>query len=323
MTRIGILGAGGMGNVHGRHYRRMPDVELHFFEPDLERAKLYIDRWEARPSASLDALLKIVDAVDVCLPTDLHVEIGLKAIASGRAVLMEKPLANSLTAAQTLIEAAEAARVPFMVGHVVRFFPEFAAGNRLVKEGKIGKPAAARTRRGGLAPTGSDSWFMDHSRSGGVLIDLGIHDFDWLNWTLGPVAKLYSRSVGAASGSGPDYALTTLTYECGAIAHVESTWMDPNGYRATFEVAGSDGLIQFDSRQVQTLKTHSQGKLAQEAPLLGPDDPYYRQLRAYVSAVQGKSPVAVTGEEGFNALAVAFAALESAKSGKVLVPSRA
>lgn len=322
MTRIGILGAGGMGNVHARHYTRMPDVELHFFEPDLDRAKLYIDRWDARPSVSMDDLFRVVDAVDVCLPTDLHVEIGLKAIAAGKAVLMEKPLANSLDAAGKLIEAAQKAGTPFMVGHVVRFFPEFAAGNRLVREGKIGTPAAARTRRGGLAPTGSDSWFMDHSRSGGVLIDLGIHDFDWLNWTLGPVERLYSRSVGASTGKGPDYALTTLTFDSGAIAHVESTWMDPNGYRATFEVSGSEGLIQYDSRQVQTLRTHAQGKAAQEAPLLGSDDPYFRQLRAFVAAIDG-APVAVTGVEGFNALAVAFAARESARTGKVLRPARA
>ncbi|PMZ00384.1 gfo/Idh/MocA family oxidoreductase, partial [Pseudomonas sp. FW306-02-F02-AB] len=86
-----------------------------------------------------------------------------------------------------------------------------------------------------------------------------IHDFDWLRWTLGEVKSLYSRSVQARHGEGPDYCLTTLTFESGAIAHVESTWMDPSGFRTTFEVAGSAGLIQHDSRETSSLRTHTIG----------------------------------------------------------------
>src|SRR5204863_4959008 len=143
-------------------------------------------------------------------------------------------------------DAAAKANVPLMPGQVVRFFAEYATGNRLVKEGKVGKPAAARTRRGGLAPMGSHGWFQDYQRSGGVLLDLAVHDFDWLRWTLGEVKHLYSRSVGVATDGGPDYALTVLTFESGAVAHVESTWMDPSGFRTAFEVCGSEGMIQFD-----------------------------------------------------------------------------
>lgn len=163
---------------------------------------------------------------------------------------------------------------------------------------------------------------MDHHRSGGVLIDLAIHDFDWLRWTLGEVKHLYSRSLGAKTMQGPDYALTTLTFESGAVAHVETTWMDPSGFRVTFEVAGSGGLIQYDSRDTSILQTHVGGKVAKESPVAPLDDPYYRELRGFLTAVSDGTPLPVTGYDGLMALSIALAALESAKTDRVVVPTR-
>ncbi len=82
---------------------------------------------------------------------------------------------------------------------------------------------------------------MDHQRSGGVLVDLAIHDFDWLRWTFGEVVSVSSRSVASKSMKGPDYALTVLKHESGTVSHVETTWMDPAGFSTSFEVAGSYG----------------------------------------------------------------------------------
>jgi predicted dehydrogenase len=322
MIKIGILGAGGMGNVHARHYGKMADLELHFFDPDADQAKLFVERHGAVPATSADELIGCCDAIDICLPTPLHLSLGLQAIASGRALFVEKPLAASLEEGAKLVEAADRAGVPLMPGQVVRFFPEFAAGQRMVKQGAVGTPAAARTRRGGGAPKGAGLWFMDHSKSGGVLLDLAVHDFDWLRWTLGEVKHVYARSVGAKTGQGPDYALTTMTFDSGAVAHVEATWMDPSGGRATYEIAGSKGLIQYDSRNTPTLRTHAGGKTVNEAPLLGGDDPYFNELTAFVhSAKTGETPP-VTGYDGLMALSIALAARESALTDKVVAPAR-
>lgn len=322
MVNVGILGAGGMGNVHARQYRKMSEVELRFFDPDAERTKAFVDRWGATPVDSAEALISASDVVDVCLPTDLHKPLGLQAIAAGRAVFMEKPVAGNLADAAELVNAAEKAGVPFMPGQVVRFFADFAHGHRLVKNGVVGTPAAARTRRGGGAPTGQGGWFMDHRRSGGVLIDLAVHDFDWLRWTLGEVTSLYSRSVGAETQQGPDYALTTLTFDSGCIAHVEATWMDPAGFRTTFEVAGSKGLIEYDSRNAAILKTAAGGKVAPESPLAPLDDPYFLELSGFLNAVRNHTPPPVTGYDGFMALSIGLTARESAMTGKVLSPPR-
>lgn len=322
MVKVGILGAGGMGNVHARHYRRMPDVELSFHDPLPEKREAFSRQWEAKPLSSVEEVIAACDVVDVCLPTDMHLDAGLQAIASGRAVFVEKPMAKSVEECSTLIEAAAKANVPFMPGQVVRFFADFRTGNRLVRDGAVGTPAAARTRRGGLAPMGSHGWFQDHARSGGVLLDLAVHDFDWLRWTLGEVKHLYSRSVGIQAGSGPDYALTTLTFDNGCVAHVEATWMDPNGYRTTFEVAGSKGLIQHDSRQNVALRTTADGRTFNDGALAFHDDPYYLELRGFLDAVSSGSDVPVSGHDGAMAVSIALAAVESAKTGRVVAPAR-
>lgn len=327
--RVGIVGAGGMGHTHANKYRQMPAVDLAVAEIDPERSRSFAERHSAREVANLGALIEWADIVDICLPTDLHLEVALQAIAAGRAVLVEKPMASTVEDCAAMIEAAESAGVPLMPAQVLRFFPEFAAGKRLVEGGAIGRPAAARTRRGGKSPTGAGGWFLDPARSGGILLDLAIHDFDWLRWTLGEVESVYSRSVRIApewiAGFAPpetgDYALTTLGFESGCVAHVEATWMEPGPSRATFEVCGSEGMIEYDSRRTPTARTHTAEAVKTEAPLAPDDDPYYLQLRGFVEAVAAGTPTPVTPHDGFKAVAIARAAIESARTGNPVCPA--
>lgn len=319
MKRIGVLGAGGMGATHVRHYSALGNVELAVFDPSPGKAASLCGAGQCTPFDSLDQLFTWADAIDVCTPTPTHADLALKAIAAGKAVLVEKPLATNLEQAAQIVKAADAARVPLAVGQVVRYFPEFRTANRLVTEGKLGKPAAVRMRRGGGAP--KSEWFLDHTQSGGILVDLAVHDFDWLRWTLGEVSHLFARSVGAKTNRGPDYALTTLTFDSGAVAHVESSWMDPAGGRVTLEVCGSEGMIQFDSRQAAIVRTSNAGGTRLESPLSGSDDPYRRQMADFVGALDtGKAKV--TGYDGFMALSIGLAARESALTGKVISPRR-
>ncbi|MCC7230153.1 MAG: Gfo/Idh/MocA family oxidoreductase [Fimbriimonadaceae bacterium] len=322
MVKVGILGAGGMGNVHARQYRKMSDVDLYFFDPLPDKSEAFAKQWDVEPLDSPESVISKCDVVDICLPTDMHVDAGLQSISAGRATFIEKPLARSVEDCVRLMSAAEKGGVVLMPGQVVRFFAEFATGHRLVKKGAVGTPAAARTRRGGLAPLGSRGWFQDHARSGGVLLDLAVHDFDWLRWTLGEVTQVYARSVGIQVGSGPDYALTTLSFEGGAVGHVEATWMDPSGFRTTFEVAGSKGLIQHDSRNNAALRTTFDGRTFTDNALSPTDDPYYLELRGFLEAVRDRTEPPVTGYDGAMAVSIALAAVESAKTGVAQVPVR-
>lgn len=328
--RIGIVGAGGMGNTHANKYRQMTDVEIAISDIDTERAASFAERHGASDFRSLSEMIAWADVVDICLPTDLHLGVALESISAGRAVLVEKPMASTVAECAQIIEAAEHSGTPLMPAQVLRFFPEFAAGKRLVESGTIGQPAAARTRRGGKSPTGAGGWFLDPTRSGGILLDLGIHDFDWLRWTLGEVETVYARSVRIhpswlpsfrqpASG---DYALTTLGFVSGCVAHVETTWMEPGPSRVTFEVCGSEGMIEYDSRNAPSVRTATAEGVKTEAPLAPDDDPYYLQLRGFLDAVKTGSPTPVSPLDGLKAVAIARAAIESAESGRVVRPAQ-
>ena len=112
-----------------------------------------------------------------------------------------------------------------------------------------------------------------------------------------------------------DYALTTVSFANGCVAHVESTWMDPSGFRATIEASGPKGVVEYDSRENPSLRTHT-GTTVNENNYNPDDDPYFRQLTAFVSAAKGETPPAVRAEEGLAAVRLATAAIESAETGQ-------
>ena len=323
--KIGIVGLGGMGSVHGSKYVQMPGLELLCFDPDPERAATYSQRFGARPVDSYDSLLSQCDLVDLCVPNDLHYEVSMKAIAAGIGVLLEKPMTMTVGDCVSLAESAEKAGAPLMVAHVVRYFAEYKRAHQSVMDGAVGTPASARLRRGGLAPSGAGGWFRDVARSGGVLLDLAIHDFDWLRWTFGEVKSVFSKSVALSSGRTDltgDYAVSVLTFDSGVVAHVESTWMDPSGFRTTLEVSGSGGTIEHDSRETWTLKVHTAGGSTQEGPLAVSDDPYFQEISEFLTSVREKTPPPVPVRDAIMAVSIANAAIESAKTGRAVNPVR-
>lgn len=321
MTRIGILGTGNIGRVHANQCRKIEGIELYAYDTNRKRLQSFVYQFEAIPCSTEDELIKKSDVIIICIPTDMHLGACHKAIAHGRQVLLEKPMARTVQQCIEIMDAATKADVLVNPGQVVRYFPEFELGHRIVQEGMIGDPAAVRTRRGGRMPQGADNWFMDFTRSGGVLLDLAIHDFDWLRWTFGEVKSLYAQALMGKVDYG-DHALTSLSFDSGVIAFVETTWMDSGGFRASFEVLGSQGLIEFDSRQTGGLRVRVRDEQPSES-LIGPkEDPYYKQLREFLEAIRQGVHTLVAPIDGLMAVSLSEAALESAETGKVVVPSR-
>ncbi|MCE9560362.1 MAG: Gfo/Idh/MocA family oxidoreductase [Armatimonadetes bacterium] len=323
MIRVGVVGTGGMGKVHANHYRKIVGVELHAFDVVPDALAAYCDQFDAVPASSYADLVGKCDLIDVCLPTDLHLPYALEAIAAGRHVFIEKPMAGSFADAVKMMEAAEKADVKLVPGHVVRYFKDYQKGHDLVVAGAVGIPAAIRTRRGGKAPMGSGGWFRDATRSGGVLFDLAIHEFDWLRWTIGEVKSVNARSVAFSSevAVDGDYGLATLEFESGAIAHVEATWLDPAGFRTTFEVCGSEGMIEYDSRHNVALRTTSGTGAWTDSGIVAGDDPYFNQLSAFVSVVSDLPHLPVTALDGVMAVSIAESAIQSAKTLRPVVVS--
>lgn len=320
--RVALIGAGGIGSVHARQWDRLPGAEIvGVLDPREDAARAL-----GPAHTDWNTLLAETqpDIVDVCTPTPIHREYVEKAAAAGKAVFVEKPMARTLADCDAMIAAVERAGVPAMSGHVVRFFPEYAAARRLVAGGAVGTPAAVRTARMGGFPAWSD-WYADPGQSGGVALDLILHDFDWLRWTFGPVSRVYAKGLyGQKQYEGRlDYALVTLRFASGAAAHVTGSWAHPAGFRTTFEIAGNGGLIEHDSLRSAPLAVSLRGSggaaaVVPESPMAPSEDPYYLELAAFVAALQNNALPPVTLHDGREAARIGLAALESIETGKVI-----
>ena len=317
--RIGIVGAGAMGKTHARHWARVPGAKIvAIADSDASKAGAPAASVGAEALGSLEELLALgCDAVSVCTPTDTHRELSEKALGAGCHVLCEKPMALSIEDCDAMISAAERAGKLLCVGQVVRFFPEYANAKKLVDAGAVGNPAAVRTRRGGGFPGWSD-WYSDPARTGGILFDLGVHEFDWLLWCLGPIVRVYAKSLTPRSLERCDLALVTLRHASGCVSHVEATWADPKGGGTRFEIAGDAGLLVHDARSIPALSIRTDAGAQNLSPLAPDDDPFYRQCLAFARAIRGEVPLAVTGEDGRAAIAVAQAAAESVRTGRAV-----
>jgi UDP-N-acetylglucosamine 3-dehydrogenase len=233
--RIGLVGAGFMGGVHLNAYADIPDVEVvGVADARVESAVAGAAIVGARPYASYDELVAAedVEVVDVCLPTAFHREIAVRAAGEGRHVILEKPISRTIEDAQEILDAFSNDGPRLFVGHVVRFFPEYVGIKEKIDAGDLGTVGVVRTSRRSPFLLGWNDWYADWRVSGGVLLDLVIHDFDFLRWALGEVERVYARGVLGHEYNRLDYALVTLRFESGAIAHVEGHWGFPGTFNA-------------------------------------------------------------------------------------------
>lgn len=231
-----------MGRMHANVYRVLEHAELVAcvdIKPDV--AESYSQEFGCKPYSTLDDLLahEQVDAIDVCLPTHLHREFVEKAAAHGKHVFCEKPIALTLEDADRMIAAVRSAGVQMMVGHCIRYWPEYAILKTLVQEGKLGKLTSLHLLRYGAFPTwGSDNWLADESKAGGGVLDMHIHDTDFALYLLGQPDS--QQSWGTVTERGADLVFTTMTYG-NTVVHLEGGWNFPAGtpfkhaFRAVFE----------------------------------------------------------------------------------------
>ena len=317
--QIAILGAGTIGTIHGLASLEAAGVRVRsVWSRALPSAERLAGRLGARAVADAAEIAADpdVDAVLVATPTHLHAEGALAAIAAGKHVLCEKPLARDLASAERIVSAAEGAGVRLLVGHVVRFFPEFVRLREAVRAGEVGNPAVVRMSRLASFPHGSAEWHADRAFSGGVVLDMAIHDLDWLLWTLGPATRVYARGLDERAPRMLDYALITVRLASGAIAHVESSWAEAEGFRVCGEVAGDRGLLTYDSAEATPYDL-----ALREPPDTPPGvnvptaytarSPYVLQLEHWARVLRGEEAPICPPADALAALRLALAALES------------
>lgn len=320
---MGLVGAGFMGSTHLAAYATLDDVEVvGVADPNEEAAAAAASPAGARPYPSYEAMVAAeeVDIVDACLPTALHRELALRVAEDGKHLFLEKPIARKLEEAREILFAFDAGGGRLFVGHVVRFFPEYARIKAMVEAGDLGRVGVVRTSRRSPFLRGWRDWYADRRQSGGVLVDLVIHDFDFLRWCFGEVERVYARGVAGREYNRLDYALTTLRFGGGQISHVEGHWGYPSPFEYAIEVAGSKGLLAVNSTEAPTLRLLQDPGIAGEPPTTAVgESPYRAELEHFVRCVQtGEKPI-VDGHDAYQALRISLAAAESARTGEPVI----
>ncbi len=323
--RVGIVGTGFMGQTHAVAWTATDAVIRGFMSKEAETARMMATQYKAYAYPDLESLIADVDIVDICAPTHRHYEIVLAAAAAGKHVVCEKPLARTLAQAQEMVAACEEAGVKLLVAHVVRFFQEYAQAKAQIDTGVIGKLAVLRLTRGTFQPKKAvDNWFVDFEKSGGMMLDLMIHDLDYARWVAGEVKTVFAKKISSSHPeAGIDHGLVILTHRGGTISHVEGSWAYPPPlFRTRFEIAGSNGLIQQDAECAASIRLY----LRQEQDTDIPDvplpssplheDPYTTQIKAFYDSLVKGTAVPVSGVDGLAALQIALAAIDSCTMGQ-------
>ena len=263
-----MVGYGFMGTTHLKSWSLIPEAQvLGIVGRHKAKAQQIAKKYKAMVYPSIESALKKseIDVVDICTPTFTHTPIAILAAEAGKHILIEKPIALTLRDADAMIRAAEKSRVKFMVAHCLRFFAEYMKVKEIVSQGTIGEPVMARAHRLGTLPRwGRDNWLSDENKSGGVAVDLAIHDVDFLRWCFSDeVRRVYGSAnrLVKKGGTSSDHALMILRFEQNGIAHVEASWAVPDQapFTTYFELAGTKGWLNVDNSSTVPITVMSNG----------------------------------------------------------------
>lgn len=311
-VRIGFIGAGFIADILARSLLLLDEyasIEA-VFSREIEKARYFAKKYgiENIYHDWRDIVKsRDVDAVIIATPGYTHKEIAVESARNGKHIFLEKPMALSLRDAREIINAAEKGRVKLFVGHCLRYWPEYVRVREAVYRGDIGEPRIARAYRLGIFPR--SLWYGYMEYSGGVVVDMAIHDIDFLRWVLGPVKRVYG--VGGrytrSTVDAIDHAMYVLEFESGAIAYGEASWAMPSTFRFTtyLEIAGTKGLLSVDNRSTVSVAEYLENSSYSYAPIYR--DAYYNELKAFLRWILFEDPVAITPEDALESLKIALA----------------
>jgi myo-inositol 2-dehydrogenase/D-chiro-inositol 1-dehydrogenase len=321
MLKVGLLGAGRIGNVHAKAISSHPDSKLVAVSDVIKEAAAKLAAEYGAEARSNEAIIgdASIDAVLIATSTNTHSELIEAATKAGKAVLCEKPVDLSLARAQACRKVAGATRRPVMIGFNRRFDPNFAALKAAADRGEIGKSELLSITSFDPAPPPLSYVKV----SGGLFRDMMIHDFDMACWIMGSTPEkataigtsIVDSEIGKAGDV--DTAVVTLRYADGRIAVIKNSRRAVYGYDQRIELLGSAGLLSAGNVLENTVSKATTAGVVSAKPEHFFLERYMRsysaEWAAFVEALTKGRAVPVTLDDGVNALAIAEAATRSAK----------
>ena len=336
MVRVGIIGMGGMGNMHFGVYEglgeaqvvALADIEEERVKPgesslainigaggatiDPEKHKTYADPRKLLADAD-------VDMVDICLPTFLHADYCIKAMRAGKHVLCEKPMAATSKECKKVLSAFEKSNVKFMVAQCLRFWPEYVYLKETVASGRLGRVRALSMWRGSAMPQWSwRGWLTDHTRSGGAILDLHVHDADFVHYLLGrPKAVCSSGGIGPSGGY--DAVETLYLYDQEMAVTTGANMGLPAGFKfeMRYLAAFERGCLAFSSSKSPSLLEITES--SEIHPELKQTNGYREEISYFVKCIENNEmPAVAMPESSAFSIKLIEAELKSINSGKAV-----
>jgi len=323
-----LIGAGFIGPVHAANVAARSDTRLTWVvDVDPKAGAALAAGHGARFTADLDEALAddAVDEVLVCTPPRTHAAIIERAARAGKAIFCEKPVDLEMARIDACARVLAETRVPFHVGFNRRYDPSHHALHDAIRNGDIGRAEmlVLSSRDPEISPPDYVA-----AMPNGIFYDTIIHDFDMVRWLTGdePV-EVFARTavmLGAKENPhrAPDTAMVMLTMRSGALAHVNASFRATYGYDQRIEAFGEKGMLVSRNHQPTGLERYDASGVRQD-PLLRffierYAVSYLRELEDFVDAVRSRRAPSITLEDGRRALALADAAVESAKTGRTV-----
>jgi UDP-N-acetylglucosamine 3-dehydrogenase len=330
MTRVAVIGVGSMGKNHARVYSEMPETELVAVTDNNPETAEKIGALFGVPAyQDYHQMLasEKPDAVTISVPTVLHYEVGMDVMQAGAHVLIEKPISATLEEGRALIQAAEQLGRYLMIGHIVRFNAAHQELKKRLDNGELGRVFQIFCRRAGPFPA--------RIRDVGVILDLAPHDIDIMRYLTGTSPeRVYAEIEQRIHTDQEDLLFALLRFPGHITGALEINWLTPTKIREVL-VIGERGMFRVDDltqdlyffensqgaedlwQGLKAVKGVSEGAMTRFA--IQRREPLRVELESFVRAVRGEAPIAVTGEDGLEALRLSLLLIESGQTHQTLL----
>ncbi len=317
------FGAGRIGGIHAANIAASDRAGLRYVVDVIDKAAAELaNKHGGRPATAQEALGDpAVDAVLIASPTDTHGDLIVAAARAGKAIFCEKPIALDPANVEQAAQAVGQAGVPAMIGFNRRFDPTLGGLGEAAGRGEIGEVETVIITSRDPAPPPLEYL----AGSGGLFLDMMIHDFDMAHWILGEVpdevfargSNLVDPEIGKVGDV--DTAVVTLTTKSGKLCQISNSRRAVYGYDQRIEAFGSKGMLRAGNRRASSLESWTGEAVSRERPLYfflqRYEEAYRNELAHFLDCLEGKASVLVGMEEGRVALALGLAAQESMESG--------
>jgi predicted dehydrogenase len=336
IIKVGIVGSGFVADIHAVSYQGfVRDVEVVAVASPHNAEKFAREHGIPQAFSDYREMLKLpdLDAVDLCVPNDLHCAMTVDAARAGKHVICEKPLCVTLEEADEMIAACKQQGVLLLYAEELLFAPKYVRAKKLVDEGAVGKPFLVKQSEEHSGP--HMPWFWDVKRSGGgVMLDMGCHSIEYTRWVLGKpqvksVTAYMNTFVHAARTKGEDHSFCIIEYEGNSTTMIEDSWAKGGGVDDRAEIYGTKGHTRADLLRGSSLLTFSEEGYGYAVEKAGTTRGYTftmfeenwnygfpQELQHFTDNILGKVAPMETGEDGREVLKIIYAAYQSAGEGR-------